>query len=96
VIALLSYYSKAIRLLPSTLAPPPPPPLGATPGPGEAVQVDPAFSQLTPRLLSALETTCDKLLSSFAFKCNLRHYSLGLLLLFPSPPRQLWVRGRSM
>jgi len=41
------------------------------------VQDDPGFSQLTPRLLSALETICDKLLSILAFNFNLRHYILG-------------------
>ena len=39
-------------------------------------QVDPGFSQLTPRLLSALETKYDGPLSNFAFKCNMRHYNM--------------------
>ena len=45
------------------------------------MQVDPGFSQLTPRLLSGtfrdsqlLKLKYDKLVSNFAFKCNLRHY----------------------
>jgi len=39
------------------------------------VQVDPGFSQLTLHVLLTLETENDKLLSKFAFNCNLRHYS---------------------
>ena len=36
------------------------------------MQFEPGVSQLTPRLLSALETKYDKLLSNLAFNCNLR------------------------
>jgi len=42
------------------------------------VQVDPGFMQLTPRVLSALKTKHDKLLSNFAFSFNLRHYILAM------------------
>ena len=48
------------------------------------MQVDPGFSQLTPRLLSGtfrdfqlLKLKYDKLLSNSAFNRNLRHYMLG-------------------
>ena len=48
-----------------------------------AVQVDPGFPQLTPRLLSGtfrdfqlLKLKHDTMLSHFAIKCNLRHYSV--------------------
>ena len=39
------------------------------------MQADPGFSQMTLRLLSVPQSECDKLLSNFGFKFNLRHYS---------------------
>ena len=52
---------------------------------GRAVQLDPRFSQLTPRLLSGtfrdfqrLKLKCDELLSNVAFNCTLRPYSMSM------------------
>ena len=52
------------------------------------LQVDPGFSQLTPRLLSGtlsrnfqrLKVEDDKLLINVAFNCNLRRYIVGAIL----------------
>jgi hypothetical protein len=43
---------------------------------GEAVQVDPIKPQLKPPGTKRLKLNCDKLLSTFAFKFNLRRYTL--------------------
>ena len=37
--------------------------------------LDPGLAHLTPHLLSALESKCYNLLSNFALKFNLRHYT---------------------
>ena len=45
--------------------------------PGRVVHADPRFLQLTPRLLSVLDTKRDEPFSNFAFNFNMRHYSRG-------------------
>ena len=54
------------------------------------MQVDPGFSQWTPRLLSALETNIDKLLSNFAFNFNLRPSSTASPAACCSSPTPRW------
>ena len=44
--------------------------------PGKAVQVDPNKPTLNAPKTKRLKLTYDELLSSFAFKFNLRHYNL--------------------
>jgi hypothetical protein len=45
--------------------------------PGRAVQVDPIRPTLKPPRSKRLKLALDKLLSNFAFKINLRHYTQG-------------------
>ena len=44
------------------------------PSPGQAVQVDPIKPKLKPPGIKRLKLNCDVLLSTSAFKINLRHY----------------------
>jgi hypothetical protein len=45
---------------------------------GKAVQVEPMKSKLKPPGTKRLKLKCDTLLSSFAFKFNLRRYTKGV------------------
>jgi len=64
---------------------------GVLPGRGRAVQVYPIKPKLKPPGTKRLKLNCDVLLSTSAFKINLRRYNEGpLLVVVPASMRLAW------
>jgi len=61
---------------------------------GRAVQVDPIKPMLKPRGTKRLKVKCDILLSTFAFKFNLRRYTMVMAGLSGPRRRTSWCRRR--